>query len=168
MRIDGGSNVCLVTTDDVPHNMVPHVGSVTGTGEIKAKVTAHGDLILIFALGSWTFQATTTRCYVMTSNRYCTLGLAPFRWADYKKAVHDMHNRVQNTLDSGEVIESPISVVLNHLDYTKIKILPPGMRAVHLESHRIDQMVFIAAHRVRMNEVALNHTLTVHEKGLHS
>ena len=51
-RADGGSNVCLVTTDDVLHNVVPHACVVKGTGEIKSKVTAYGDLILFFALGS--------------------------------------------------------------------------------------------------------------------
>ena len=72
MHVDGGSNVCLVTTSDVLHNVVPHVGAVTGTGEIKAQVTAYGDLILLFAHGSKTFKVTITRCYVMTTNRHHT------------------------------------------------------------------------------------------------
>ena len=59
-------------------------------------------------------------------------------------------------------------MVLNHLDYAKIKIISPSGHIAHSESHRIDQMVCIATHRVRMNEVALNNTLTVHKKGFHS
>ena len=61
MHVDSGSNVCLVATADVLHNVVSRVGEVTGTGEIKAKVTACGDLILLFALESRTFKVATTR-----------------------------------------------------------------------------------------------------------
>ena len=129
--MEGSSNVCLVTTEDVLHNVVPHAGVVKGTDEIKEKVTAYGDFILLFALGSWEFQATITRCYVMTTNRHHTLDLSPFRRASCKKTVHEMHNKVQITLDSGKVIYIQISVVLNHLDYVKIKILSPGRHDAH-------------------------------------
>ena len=95
MLVDGGSNVFLVTTEDLLHNVVPHVSTVTGTGEIKAKVAAHGALILLFALGSRTFKVMITRCYVMPTNRHHTLGLALFRRAGYQKATHDIHNNAQ-------------------------------------------------------------------------
>ena len=52
MRLNGGSNACLVTTEDVLHNVVPQAGVVKGTDQIKAKVTTYGDIILLFALGS--------------------------------------------------------------------------------------------------------------------
>ena len=133
-----------------------------------AQVTAHGDLILIFALGSRTFKVTITRCYVIPTNLHHDLGLAPFRRSGFQKVVHVMHNKVKITLGSGEIIGIPISVVLNHLDCATIKIISPGSLTVHSESHRIDQMVCMATHRVRMNEVTLNNALTVHEKGLHS
>ena len=55
MRVDGGSNVCLVKIEDVLHNVVPHAGEVTDTGEIKEKVTKHVDLIFLLAMGSITF-----------------------------------------------------------------------------------------------------------------
>ena len=77
-----------------------------------------------------------------------------------------MHNKVNITLDSIEVIDIPILVVLNHLDYAKIKIISPGRHKAHSESHRIYQMVCIATHMMRMNEVSLNHALTVSEKVL--
>ena len=35
MHADGGSNVCLVTTDNFFHNAVPYEGLVAGTGEIE-------------------------------------------------------------------------------------------------------------------------------------
>ena len=68
----------------------------------------------------------------MTTTRHHTLDLSPFRRASCKKAVHEMHNKVQITLDSGKVIYIPIPVVLNHLDYAKIKVLSPGRDASHL------------------------------------
>ena len=61
MHVHSGSNVCLVTTEDVLHNVVPHVGAVTGTGKSKAKVTACGDLILLFSLGSRKCKVNITR-----------------------------------------------------------------------------------------------------------
>ena len=158
----------LVTTEDALHNVVPHVGAVAGTDEIKAKVTACGNLILLFALGSRSFKATITRCYVMITNRHHTLGLDPFRRTGCQKVVHNMHNKVKITLDSGEIIDIPISVVLNHLNYAKIKIISPGSLTSQSESSKIEQMVCVATHSVRMNEVALNNTLTVHKKGFHS
>ena len=124
-----------------------------------AQVTAHGDLILIFALGSRTFKVTITRCYVIPTNLHHDLGLAPFRRSGFQKVVHVMHNKVKITLDSWEIID---------LDHAKIKIISPGSLAAHSESHKIDQMVCVATHRARMNEVTLNDALTVHEKGLHS
>ena len=42
------------------------------------------------------------------------------------------------TLNSGEIIKIPISVVLNLLDYSKIKIISPGSLTAQLESHKID------------------------------
>ena len=75
-----------------------------------------------------------------------------------------MHTKLYVTLDSDEFIDIPISVVLNHLDYTKIKILSPNGNKAHSESHRIDQMICIATQRVRINEVTLNYALKVHEK----
>ena len=119
---------------------------------------------MLFAMVSRTFQVTITRCYVIPTNRHYDLGLDPFRRAGCKKVVHEMHNKVQITLDSSNVIDFLISVVLNHLDYSKIKILSPGVDQVHVESHRIDHMVCVATYLVRMNEVDLNHALTVHEK----
>ena len=121
-HVDGVSNVCLVTTSDVMYNVVPYVGAVTGTGEIKAQVTACGDLILLFAQGSRTFKVTITRCCVIPTNRHHTLDLVPFRRVGCQKAVHTMHNKVQLTLDSGDMIDVPISVVLNHMDCAKIRI----------------------------------------------
>ena len=79
-----------------------------------------------------------------------------------------MRNKVQITLDSVEIIDIPISVVLNHLDHTKINIFSPSSLTAQSESHIIDQMVCVATHVVRMNEVALNNSLKVHEKGLYS
>ena len=35
MHADGGSNVCLVKTEDAFHNVVPCEGLVTGIGEIE-------------------------------------------------------------------------------------------------------------------------------------
>ena len=37
MHLDGGSNVCLVTTYDVLHKVVPHAGEAICTGEINEK-----------------------------------------------------------------------------------------------------------------------------------
>ena len=62
----------------------------------------------------------------MTTNLRHTLGLATFQRAGFKKTVHDMHNKLHVTLDSGEIIEILISVVLNHLNYAKIKIISPS------------------------------------------
>ena len=42
------------------------------------------------------------------------------------------------TLNSGDIIKIPISVVLNLLDYSKIKIISPGSLTAQLESHKID------------------------------
>ena len=126
MRIDGHSNVCLMTIEDVLHIVVPHAGEVTDTGEIKAKATTYVDLIFLLVMGSMTFQVTMTRCCVTFTNLYHTFSLAPFRRAGRKKTVHYMNNKVQITLDDVEVVEIPISVALNHLDYSKFKILSQG------------------------------------------
>ena len=104
---------------------------------------------------------------MIPTNCHHTLGLAPFRRSGCKKAIHGMHNKVQITLDSYKLIGILISVVINHLDYAKIKILSPGGIKPHPESHSIDQMAYIATHKVRMNKVILNHALTVQEKVLH-
>ena len=82
---------------------------------------------------SKTFQVTITACYVMSTNRRQILGIDPFQRAGCKKAVHDMHNKVKIALDSVEVIDIPISVVLNHLDYAKVNILSPGGYLVPIE-----------------------------------
>ena len=110
-------------------------------GEIKAKVIACGDLILLFTLGSSKFKVKITRCYLMPTNRHHTLVLAPFQRAGFQKAAHDMHNKVQITLDSGEIIDIPILVVLDYLDHAKIEIISPGCHRAQSESHKIDQMV---------------------------
>ena len=62
----------------------------------------------------------------MITNSHHTLGLAPFRRIGCQKVVHDIYAKVHITLDSGEIIDIPISVVFNHLDYAKIKIISPG------------------------------------------
>ena len=76
----------------------------------------------------------------MPTNSHHALGLALFRRDSCKKVVHDMHNKVQITLESNKVIEIPISVMLNHLDYAKIKILSPDEIKSHPGSHSVDQM----------------------------
>ena len=78
MHSEGSSNVYLVTTQDVLHKAVPHIGTVAGASEIKEKVTAYSDLILLFDLSLSTFQVITNRCYVMTTNLHDILGLATF------------------------------------------------------------------------------------------
>ena len=77
----------------------------------------------------------------MPTNRHNDLGLAPFSLYDCTKSVHDMHNKVQITLESEKSIDIAILVVLIYLDYTKIKILSPGGIKPHPESHIIDQMM---------------------------
>ena len=119
-------------------------------------------------LGSQTLQVAMPRCYFMPTNLHHTLGLAPFRRSGFKKATHDIHNKVQITLESGEAIDIQILVVLNHLDCVKVKTLSPGGYPAPIESHNIEKMTCLDTHRVRINEENLNHTLTVHEKGLHS
>ena len=103
----------------------------------------------------------------MLTNRHHTLGLGPFRRAGCKKAFHYMHNKVQTTLDGGEVIDILISVVLNHLDYAKVKIISPGGHPDPIEPHKTEYMACLDVHLVRMNEVTINHALTVHDKGLY-
>ena len=79
-----------------------------------------------------------------------------------------MHNKVQITLDGGEAIEIPISVMLSHLDHSKVKILSPSGHPASIESHNIEHTLCLAAHQARMNEVKLNHALKIHTTGLHS
>ena len=67
----------------------------------------------------------------MTTNLHHTLGLATFQREGFMKVVHNMHNKLHVTLDSGKVIDIPISVVLNHLDCTKIKILSSSGHKAH-------------------------------------
>ena len=50
MRVDGSSNDFLATIVDIFNSVVPHEGAVTGTYEIKAKVTAYGYLIVLFSM----------------------------------------------------------------------------------------------------------------------
>ena len=79
-----------------------------------------------------------------------------------------MYNKVKITLDSDKVIDITILVVLIHLYYAKINFISSSGHKSHSESHRIDQYVCISSHRVRINEVSLNHALEVHEKLIHS
>ena len=55
------SNVRLWTVEDALYSSVSYSGNITGTGEIKAKETACGDIIVTFVTGSRTHQVTTTR-----------------------------------------------------------------------------------------------------------
>ena len=61
------------------HDVVPHAGAVTGTGEIKVKISACVNLILLFDLGSWKFQVTINRCYLIHTNSHHILGLDLYR-----------------------------------------------------------------------------------------
>ena len=141
MRVGGGSNVFLVTTVDFLHNVIPYEGAVIGTGEIKAKVTVHGDLIVIFEIGSRELQIIITRCCIMPTNLRHALGLSPFRRTGCKKSTHDMYNEAQITWESREFTEILIQVPFNYLDFTKTDILSPGGFPSPIESHKIEYMM---------------------------
>ena len=125
---------------DVLHDDVPQEGPATGNGDIRGKLTAHRDLIVLFAIGSIKCQVTINRFYVMPTNLHKTLRLAPFYRAGCMKATHYVHNKVKITLDSGEVIDITISVVSNHLYYVKVNILSPGINPDPIDSHNVDHM----------------------------
>ena len=117
--------MCLVTRHDILYDVVPYQGDVAVTGEIKAKAIAHGDLIVLFAIGSRTCEVTILRCFVMPIINYCTFGLAPILRTGCKKSICDMHDKVQIVLEGGELVDVLVSEIHNHLDYVKVKIPPP-------------------------------------------
>ena len=122
----GGSITHLVTTSNILHNFIPFEVVVTGS-EIKEKVIAFGDPVVLFAIGSRSFKVTIARWCSMPTNYRHTLVLAPFRREGCNKATHSMHNKLQITLESEEVIGILISIVLNHLDHAKFNIFPGRM-----------------------------------------
>ena len=82
-----------MTAHDVLNDVVPHQVDVAVTDEIKAKMTAHGNLIVLFAIGSRAHEVTILRCFVTPANLYCTFSFAPIRRTECKKFIHGMNDK---------------------------------------------------------------------------
>ena len=82
-----------MTVHDVLNDVFPHQVDIELTDEIKAKTTAHGNLIDLFAIGSRSHEVNILRCFVIPANRYYTFSYALIRRTECKKFIHSMNDK---------------------------------------------------------------------------
>ena len=77
-RVDGGSNVTLVTSPSLLHNVMQTTNEIGNTGGGTAKTTHSGDLHMLLKTVDKKVPLTTKQACVIPSKKHETFGLSPF------------------------------------------------------------------------------------------
>lgn len=125
MHSDTGSNLFLVITTSLLHNVINCQGTVNGTGGGKAQVISCRDLHALLTINNVQYKIVIHQTHVMPSNKHHTLGLSPFQKAGCTRAIHRIHEYVEFHLDNGQVATLPTTLTHNSLDYVTLEIIPP-------------------------------------------
>ena len=133
--VNSGSNICLVTSKELLHNIIQYRGKVEVTENNSTTVMDYGDLYLLIRNNKKQYLVIIYRYYIMLSNKYNILGLSLFKKLGYKNAIHTMNKSLTLQLDSDLYFNISIVEIINSLDYTKMKVIPLPYSL--MQSHRI-------------------------------
>ena len=130
MHADGGSNVILVTSPSLLHNVIKTTNKICNTGGSTASISHTGELHMLLDTPNKKILMSMKQAYVMPSNNHNTLGLSLFLLNGCHRVSHAMNECVAIKNSDKDQANMPITLIRNSLDYISIKIVAPPSTAV--------------------------------------
>ena len=125
-HVDSGSNVMLVTSPAMLHNVTSCDKTVGNTGGGNVATTHIGELHLLLETSlNKKLLVIMKQTYAMPSNQHNTLGLSPFKLHGCDHVSHSMYEHVDIDFKNNNKVNLPIAVIKNYLDYVSLKITLP-------------------------------------------
>ena len=111
MYVDGGSNVMLVASPSLLHNLIQTNNKVCNTGGDASKNTHTGYLYMLLATHNKTLLLIMKHAYFMPSNSHNTFGLSPFLIHGRKRETNIVYERVNVDVDHSSNMKIPITMI---------------------------------------------------------
>ena len=164
-HVDEGSNVILVTSPSLLHNVIKTTNEVGNTGGGAASTTHTGELHMLLDTPTKTILLIIKQAYVIPSNDHIKFYLSPFLMHSCHRVPHAMNEHVTIELEDADQVIIHVSLIKNTLYYVRVTIIQPSSDD-DLPNINIDPIPVCL--RATMKASSLNQALTIHEEGLHS